>query len=331
MVTYLSKKRYFRKSLKSRVKSKSTYRRSYPTRLKGSRKRYIKNKSISRMLNNYGENKFQGSILECLTPVKTENVPSIPNQIINYNWVNLGKQLAPAIGAEWTQPMNLFNFPVLGNTADNPPPETARDGRYMFINKTHLKMEIQAMPVEDTAGIVNNLNNAIEFRLLIVRARRSMQPYGTTDDNTAVPKNSLYLTPNNRSVGYGSPLSEFSIYQRMNQPVNKRQWSVIKDEKFTLAPPSIAWKDVGDTASTNVASRYPSKRQLSCDLNVYKKTFFNGDEETAALQSTPTNYDTQTLVILQGVRQSYCSSNTLAPSVRDYSFTIQGTTSAKDS
>lgn len=314
-------KRFKRKS--NPLYKKYKKRRSMkPTRFRGARvsTRYKTALSVSKMLSNYGENKFNGNIFHCLAGT-TKPAGAQP---LSYHLINLSKDIRPFLGNQWSNHLDLYNFP-LGDDSNQ------RQGRYMYLRNTTLKMEIQMHPILDVANpsIFNNLNNAYEFRLLVIRAKRKYQQYGDSDD-LAKPSNSLFLDKTNTSFGL-SDLSH-STFEYMNQMVNKRQWSVVKDTRFTLSPPSVELRSGNDSAnSTNVcALRYPIKKKIDCYIPFNRKSYFNNDAVDPT-ENIPTNIDTQTLVILQACRAGYCATGTTAPNTQYYSMTIQGTTTARDS
>lgn len=303
------------KSLKKKAKSKSK-----PNRFKGSRvsSRYLLTRMVSKIMSNYGENKFRGNILECLNSVPKASLGG--TQPLSYHLINLGRNMAAFAGTGWTNPMDLYQFP-LGDAAFQ------RQGRYMFLRKTHICMEIQMNQIADDANVSNNLNNQIQFRLMVVKANRKYQPYGEGSAGTARPNTSLFLTSQNTAFGITDTTA--TTFEYVNNPINKRQFNVICDKKFTLSPPAVSW-DNSQRSNINAANpRFPTKKTLHMDIPYYRKAFFQNDP-TASL-NTPTNIDTQCMIILQAVRSSYCSTPITAPLAGTYSLTVQGTTSCRDS
>ncbi len=279
------------------------YGRSKPSRLRVSKTRYTLNRAIAKQINNMTENKFRGYTGDCLVPQAKPGGA----QPISYHLLNTGASLT---GLPLFTPMNLFSFPG----GDGP---TERNGNYLYIKKTHLKMEVQMLPTT-VAAPLQTLNSVTEFRLMIVKANRKYNKLG----NSPLPDNSLFLNTQNDQFGINDTGS--TTFINMQQPINKRKWLVYKDMRFTLSPPS---KEAIDSApeqwAFNAANpKYPVKKFISLDLPIYKKCHFESD------QDVPDNVDTQWLMILQGVRSNYCTTSVAAP--RDYRLNILGTTSASD-
>ncbi|AXQ65656.1 MAG: putative capsid protein [Cressdnaviricota sp.] len=278
-------------------------RRVLPARLRVSKSRYQLNRAIAKQINNMTENKFQGYTGDCLLPV----AKPAGAQPISYHLFNTG---GPITSIPGFVPMNLFNFPIGDGS-------TERNGNYMYIKKTHLKMEIQMLPTS-VAAPLQTLNSTTEFRLMIVKANRKFNKLGSSP----VPANSLFLNTQNDQFGLNDTGS--TTFINMQQPINKRKWLVYKDMRFTLSPPS---KEAVDSApeqwAFNAANpKYPVKKFISCDLPVYKKCHFETD------QDVPDNVDTQWLIIIQAVRTNYCTTSVAAP--RDYRLNMCATTSASD-
>lgn len=319
----------FRK-YKKIVKRKKYIKRRKPVRFSGSRvsSRYRRTRMLSRALSNYGENKFNGTLLQCLTPVDKP----VGSQPIKFHFINLGNSLDGFLGNEWNNPMHLYNFPVAGNTNDPVPPAQQREGASMYLRKTHLKFEIQMLPRNTTTEIFNDLNNAIEFRFIMFKANRKYQQYGIPAEDSPKPNNSLFLTPANASQGYDAVSADFSTYEYMNQPINKRQWVVMADRKFTLQPTSLAWKAEDDDAQLNASTgRYPPKKTLTYEIPIFKKSYFSAGTSAPFNSSIPTNWDSQTMIIIMAVRSGYCATGASSPNADSYRLTVCGTTTARDS
>ncbi|AXQ65562.1 MAG: putative capsid protein [Cressdnaviricota sp.] len=309
-------RKFIRKNLKKFPKKLKATRK--PNRFKGSRvsKRYVTTRTVSNMLSNYGENKFNGSLLHCLPSI----AKPAGNQPLRYHLINLGGSLSSFLGTSWVSPMNLYRFPQ-GDGFNE------RTGKYMYLKNTRVKMEIQMNPIEDRDGELENLNNAYEFRVMVIKANRKYQPYGDSS-NTAKPNDALFLDNSNQSFGLSDVGA--TTYEYQNNLINKRQFNVMYDRKFTLAPPSVAWtanQPQGQSSLNAGALRYPVKKQISINVPFYRKSFF----QNTTNNETPTNIDTQTMIIVQCCRAGYCNVPTTSPGVRTYSLTVQGTTVARDS
>lgn len=279
-----------------------------PSRLRVSKTRYSVAKEVSRQLANYSENKFQGFSGGCLPPVPKPT----GTQPLTYCFLNAGESIA-GILPEFTagQAMKLFNFPK-GDDNDQ------RDGSYMYIRQSYLKMEVQMLPVfSETTPQAYNATT--DFRLMIVKANRKYNKYGKFPD----PGQKLFLNTQNEPFGYDGTTATPFLY--MNQPINKRDFLVYCDKRFTLSPPSAVITDAQFQDNTSLQNpHYPIKKRLNIKLPVWKKTHF--DDST----NNPDNLDTQWMIIVQAVPSAYCDAIDTEPN-RNWAFSCYGTTTARDS
>ena len=306
--------------MKTRSQTKKSSGKSYkksttstqPSRLRVSRSRYTKNKAIGNYINNIAENVFRGYEENCLSPVP---IPATTSAPIGCHFINLGKDLS-AQYPEFVNPQEAFTFGTPTSTPVGP-----RKGNYLYLKKSHMKMEVQLLPniVGPDPESVQALNQNLEFRLIIVKANRKYNKIGQTPN----PSTSLFLQPDNSSFGYGT--NNQSTQKYMKQPINKRQWLVYKDTKFILSPPASEYDaDVGATVQPINAThfKYPIKKHFTFDFNVFKKTHFEN------VTDTPDNVDTQWLMILMAAPANYCQGGLTPP--RNYTLSFLGTTSALD-
>lgn len=301
MVPYNKKKDY-----KKRYVPKTSNSSKQPSRNRVSRKRYTVAREVSKQLSNYAENKFQGFAGSCLAP---QPKPA-GSQPITYKFLNAGESMA-GILPEFATPMDLFKFPQ-GDQNDQ------RQGNNMYIRQSYLKMEIQMLPVNVTS-LASTLNATTEFRLMVVKANRKYNKFGKFPD----PGQRLFLNTQNDAFGYDSTTA--SVFLNMNQPINKRDFLVYCDKKFTLSPPTAVLDDDTTGNFSNVQNpRYAIKKQLNVKLPVWKKSHFDNDS------NTPDNLDTQWMIIVQAVPSAYCDAVSTEPN-RNWALTVYGTTSARDS
>lgn len=281
---------------------------SLPSRARVSRKRTATTKAVSKVLQNFSENKFQGTNVDCSIPV----AKPVGTQPISYHFFNTGNQLTGPMAAEFAAPqgpLDLFTF-AIGDNNDQ------RTGNYMYIKKSHMKFEVQMLPGLDITPNPG-LTATTDFRLLVIKANRKYNELGNSPDAGA----SLFLNTQNDEFGYDSATA--TTFLSMSQPVNKRKWLVYRDQKFTLSPPATESSSGVPGEVTNSAfSKYPVKKMVSFNLPVFKKTHFNNTS------NVPDNLDTQWLIILQACPTSYCNNGVLAP--RNYRVNILGTTSCAD-
>lgn len=299
-----------RKQTRAATKIQTAWRRrksgkSLPSRVRVSKPRYTLNRAIAKQINNMTENKFQGYTGDCLVPV-TKPAGAQP---ISYHLFNTGAAITSMPGFV---PMNLYNFPQGDGS-------TERNGNYLYIKKTHLKMEVQMLPTSVAAATPQDaLNSVTEFRLMVVKANRKFNKLG----QSPLPDNSLFLNTQNDQFGINDTGS--TTFVNMQQPINKRKWLVYKDMRFTLSPPSREAIDTSPEqwAFNSANPKYPVKKFISLNLPVFKKCHF----ETGS--DVPDNVDTQWVIIIQAVRSNYCTASIGAP--RDYRLNMVATTSASD-
>ena len=281
--------------------------KSKPSRLRVSSTRTYLTKAIARQINNMSENKFVGHTVVC---AGTQPKPA-GTQPISYFFYNTGLTLTQP-GNSMFNAMGLYTFPKGDNS-------NQRNGDYMYIKKTHLKMEFQMLPFSDNSALAG-LSSLTEFRVMIVKANRKFNKLG----ESPIAGESLFLGTENEQYGFAS--TTFSTYSNMQQPINKRKWLVYMDKHFTLTTPAQEYNDLTPdqvTAINTAASgRYPSKKFLNINLPIYKKCHFPSD------QNVPDSVDTQWMLIVQCARSNYCNPGIEAP--RNVAMNLTATTSALD-
>lgn len=282
-----------------------------PSRLVVSASRAEIDKAVSKKYNSLTGNKFQGYSLECGQPSQKP----AGDQPISYFFFNAGEQLDQPANSVFT-PMNLFSFPKGDNNNE-------RTGDYMFLKKSHLKMEIQMLPTNSSVSL-QGLQSTTQFRFMIVKANRKYNKLGVSP----IAGSSLFLTTENDQFGFGiaGQPSTASTFSNMSQPINKRKWIVYKDTKFTLSTPAQQFTDTSIpdsvTSIDTSNSKYPVKKLLKIDLPIYKKTHFDSES------TVPDSVDTQWLLVIQACPTNYCTEGVQAP--RNIRLNILGTTSASD-
>jgi len=293
--------RFYKK--KSTVSRKGKY---LPSRVRFSRKRYVDTKQISRSLSNLAENKFSGFTGNCLEPV----AKPAGSQPISYLFYNAGHNLGLSLPE--FNPMNLWRY-ARGDT------NLSRDGDYMYVKKSGIKMEIQMLPYSDVASQLTS-QTAVEFRVMVVKANRKYNPLATFSD----PGTNLFLTNANGNFGYDGTTE--SVHTNFQQPINKCQWLVYCDKRFTLTPPSVDDIALGGERINTARQNLPTKKYININLPCWKKCHFTNASGDAV--NTPDNFDGQFLVILQAVRASYCLDDTRRP--ENWRVNMIGSTQASD-
>lgn len=224
-----------------------------PARLRFNRAKYNKSKTVSKVLNAITENK-----------------------IVAVNNVNEGAPGAIQLGAKAFEKTFVLNtvptgwsgsttalggIQILQGTTSN-----QRVGNYVYLKKTHITMEIEAQPVASDAQPVPK-----QFRVIVFKQRRSVMPTG----RTVYPQNTLFLDTAGDHFGHATAGKNGS--DLMLQPLNKRDWVIYKDAKFTLTNPQL-YNEAGTAASWNWTNqKYGSYKKMTFNLPHFKKTHYNSD------------------------------------------------------
>lgn len=292
----------------ARIKTKG---KSLPSRLRVSTTRAIVTKEVSKQQANYGENKYQGFKNFCRVPVPKP----AGSQPLTYVFYNSGNALTAL--TEYN-PMDLYKF-VRGDES------TERTGNYMYIRQSTINFEVQMMPISGTTEETSTFLPQVDFRVLLVKGNRKYDALGKFQD----PGSSLFLDSFNTSFGYDN--TSFQTYEYMNQPVNKRNWLVYKDAKFTLNTPVVESQIEGEPNSihNNALSTKKTKQNFRFKLPIFKKCHFvNNDLNPEA--NVPDNCDTQWLLIVQACYTNHCYDPS-GNGPRNYRVNVLGTTTARDS
>jgi len=300
------KKSYSKSAAASKIQ-KAWRARKKPSRLRVSSTRTAVTRAVSHALNNFSENKFCGYRTSCQKPVEKP----IGSQPLSYMFYNTGEAMSSLPNYN---PMNMFHFPLGDENFE-------RNGQYMYLKDTMITMELQMLP-NAPSDLPAGYQPEVDFRFMVVKANRKFDKLFKSKD----PGSTLFLTPFNNDIGYDSPT--LSTFELMNNLINKKNWLVYRDWKFTLATPALDYS--APTAPTgvvnNASQRCPTKKLIKLKLPTWKKTHFVNSEKP--LENTPDNLDTQWLIIVQATYTSHCENDTKAP--ENYRLNMIGTTSARD-
>lgn len=250
----------FNKKKTYRKKKTTSSKKNVPARLQPSLARYITNKALYAVQKKYSESK--------LIPVTRINEAS-PTQcqgtgVFQYGYWNgyvLGDSVPTGWGTGFTPITGIAT--ILGDQANN------RQGNYMYLNKTHITMDIEML------GNPQGEVPIQEFRVIIFKERSTMP--------TAVnhnPQASMFIDELGRDSGHTTSVVGKTPRDLMVQPLNKRYFSVLKDISFKL-------RDGGWNADGKIV---PSHKRIICDLphNIKAKYTVPADPLVA---SEPSNYN----------------------------------------
>lgn len=235
-------------------KARRTVRRKRPIRFRTGYRSYKKNVSMAKM-NPMAERK-----LSAFTD-QNEALPvpiAVGAQAYKYTVV-LGNN-SPSTWSGFS-PLGGFDFPQ--GTGNND-----RDGRYMWLDKSTINFSVHMNPDA-------RLSAPVQFRMIVFRARRVTTPTGVSYD----PNLRLLLKPN--GDGFGAGTSGINFNDLYLQPTNKRDWVIIRDQKFTLSP----YLQDGTTATAAWQGRYPNFKTMRLVLPHKIKSSFS------ATTDEPDDYD----------------------------------------
>jgi len=244
---------------KSSKKSYSS-KKNFPARLQPSLTRYITNKAIYAVQKKYSESK--------LIPVTriNEQIPDKCQQAGPYlygywNGFVLGDNIPTGWGTGWIPLSGVATIP--GDLANN------RQGNYMYLNKTHLTMDIEMLGTPQSEYPIQ------EFRVIVFKERSTMPT--SLNHN---PQAKLFLDELGRDSGHTTQVVGKTPRDLMVQPLNKRLFSVMKDISFKL-------RDGGWNADGKALD---SHKRIICDLphKIKAKYPFTPDVLTA---TEPSNYN----------------------------------------
>jgi len=282
----------------SRYKKKGF--KSTPSRFRYSKSSGLIAKEVSKQLNKVAENRFVGIHRDCL-PVTQKPAG---NQKLSYIFLNTGTQLNASVDPTVSfKPMEAFTYQ----------PNVERTGRYLYLKTCHLKFEIQMLPI--TTQSLAELNSTTTFRFMVIKQSGSNHRIGEPPRLS----NSIWLQPNNAQFGINDTTRYVQEYNQ--QPINKRNWQVFCDKKFTLSPPSQVLADTQSDVNT-ANPHYPVRKMININLPCWKKVLY-GDGDF------PIDFDSQWMIICQASPTSYCSASATRPV--NWTMSYIGTTSANDS
>lgn len=238
--------RKFKKSTAKKRDTKKTPARKYPARLQASRVNYTVAKAVSRALDRVSENKILGT-----TNINEQTgVPIQAGAIAHTRSFCIG-----GIPGAWSGITGLQS--IGGMTFQLGVSRNQRNGHYLYLQKTHITMEIDMNSLP--------LRNPVEFRCVVFKSRRANNPTGLTSSWGET----LFLDSGGNEVGHQTAGINGSDLTML--PLNRKDWSVLKDEKFVMTPGTDT-----DAANPSVSnSRYGSTRRMMFDLPYYKKVEIN--------------------------------------------------------
>lgn len=231
---------------KTRTSTRKYYKRpAYRVaRYNFSRKTYGLNKAVSQAMHRMSETKLSGmKKYDELAPAAIQ-VGALATQI------NL---VLGGIPSGWTGFSDLEGMGITQGVEAG-----QRIGDYVYMKKGHLTLEIDMKATVDTG------QPPIEFRCILYKARRGVYPSGTTKN----PSTTLFLDEEGNKIG--SATGGINGTDLMRQPLNRRDYTVLRDHKFML---SSLYPQAGSS------SRYGSMKRYMFNMPFYKKAHFANPTE----------------------------------------------------
>lgn len=267
-----------------------------PARFAFSRRRFLANKRLAKRMSMYSETKLIGC-----NPVNAQAANGQPISQAGhggslYAWSGVMQSRPTAWDANI---VNLAGIITAQGLASN-----QHVGTYVYYKKTHLTFQID-MEFSSSA------RPPIQFRMIVCKSRQGAMPAGITD----APESTLFLTSDGVPTGHlVTGTTAMNTFEVMNQPLNKRDWTIKRDFRFTLSHPMKTDPDGGAVGYTG---KYPTRKNISFDLPYYKKT---------RLSSTgvPQDLDAHYLIYIFATSIG----STLNPS--EWNVAMRGTTSYTD-
>lgn len=272
-----------------------------------SKKKYVLNKQISNVMHSMSETK----LIPCAN-INAASTNGTPTQVIGtgsnataYRWAGI----LQSIPSGWEGSDGAAGaFSLAGMSIPQGTSSGQHVGNYVYLKKTHLNFQVDALMSTTNKPVV-------QIRLIVAKARQAFQPAGTT----SYPQNSLFLNQAGNEQGHASVTNAMNTFEVMNNPLNKRDWVVLKDRRFYLAQP-VNIPALNGTTGVGYNQKYPVRHNFRLDLPHYCKTKISD-------QGTPIDYDARYIVYMYATAVG-TTTNTYLPD--SWRVTMRGTTSYTD-
>jgi len=264
--------------------------RKYPARLAGSRLNYQVSKAVSRAMNNVSENK----IVSCTKVDEAQPVVIQSGNNVYTQAFTIGNTPSSWSGTAGLVPIGGMTMPLGTGHAQ-------RNGKYIYLQKTHISMKIDM-------DLVTQFQFPCDFRVICFKARRGNNPVGLSYRYD----NSLFLDTNGGEFGHASP--DVKGTDIMLQPLNRKDWVIRSDNKFTLSNPAV----VSTTNIMGSSGKYPVNKTMVFNLPYYAKT------EIDVTSNAPADLDTHYVIVC------YASMSAQDDLASKWEVSLRGSTTYKD-
>lgn len=267
-----------RKPPSSRYKK---YTKSAP-RFAGTRppRRQAIKRQVVRALNNVAETKYISAKHSQIFPTAFDT--NLDHYKVHWN---LGSTVLPSQNTGLPTG-NILNQFSLGTSLI--------EGEYAYLKQNSQTFQIRMTTLNDTNYDATQLS-PIQFRVMIVAPRSRIR------SNFNPPPQNLFINEAGVAFGYDTNTTVDNLSVRASLP-NKRAWVVLRDQQFTLAPPSFLTGtsaapavagDVGYSAG-NINMSKPSFKMFKHRTLVNKRCFYG----TQASAHSPSNFMDDTYLII---------------------------------
>lgn len=259
-----------------------------PARLDISRRVYYKNRSINKSINRIAENK--------LIPMTAQD-QTVPQPILAGNNACYVGYCSGPKPVGWDANIKALD----GITANS----SVRNGSYIYLAKSTVSISI------DTKQTTAATQQPTQFRVVVCKARRANGPVGT---NPPQPDGNLFLDSSGKATSY--KVTGFNGMDIMLQPLNKRDWVILKDTKFTLSNWVAA--GTGGAGTSGYTGFYGNMKEIRLSLPYYKKTHYRDSDNLPS----DLDYNYAIMIFARSLDQTSVADN--------WEASVRGTTSYKD-
>lgn len=251
-----------RSSVRTAKNGTGSYRRKYQTskiaRFNFSRTRFSKNKYLSRLMSTMNETKLLSTANINGSAAIGQPYQSVVDPAIGYCGYVL--QSMPTSWDNGLSPPDIKS--ISGVISTQGVQANQHIGQYVYYKKTHLSFQVDM-------NFVTVSRPPIQFRLICGKQRSGSTPTGITDP----PKTRLFLKSNGSPTGYlVTGTDALNTFEVMNQPLNKRDYTILRDTRFTLSHPM---RTQADGAGVGYSGNYPCRKNFYLNLPHFKKTRLN--------------------------------------------------------
>lgn len=228
-----------------------------PSRFPSGKKTYKQTRAVSKVLKNISETKIQALTAQnAIAPKPVEVAPTTgPIYFTNYC---LGTAPSGWVGPSGTAAFNNldgFAWPQGTGPAE-------RIGQYMYLKKTTVNLRVAMNP--------QSRHGPVKFRVIVYKEKRNR--YNTVANGN--PCDDLFIDQSGTARGFNqvAPVNQRTM-DFNTWLINRRNYQVVKDIKFTLANETLS--ALGSTDPFNVNQHNRAEKLIRLNLGHYQKAKFD--------------------------------------------------------